>query len=353
MNQAGQCTAKVPQDGSHRIILRLVDRSGTGIPFRRVNFQIRGPAGSVTPFNQTGETGLVEAIWTGVPAGETVVIASANVDGRRVVREIKVEAAATPPKNLTLAAVSGLRQFWYESRQLPRPITIAVDGADASCTGAVVSFRASSGGAVSPDSVYAARGTDPNTLQSRCLAQAYWKLGEGVGTQHLIATVRGQPAQNITVSARARKLPRIGGGLAATHVRTHHVPKVDTATNDTTVERIDANVLFRPVISVDFPAFRRIAGFRGSVAVSASSPDRDWYLGFSAIQPFYGISHEALGVDMHVITHFGRRRVLDNVRNCESGVSCDSDDKVLLLGGGVMFIVDGTSVLTAISGALK
>ena len=119
------------------------------------------------------------------------------------------------------------------------------------------------------------------------------------------------------------------------------------------MKRINADYLFRPVVSADFPIFRRVAGLRGSVGVSLTSPDRDWYLGASALQPRYGIAHEALGIDVHAIAHFGRRLVLEDAEDCRSGGSCESEDKVLLLGGGLMFIVDGSTLLNTFTGVLK
>ena len=355
VNASGQCVFKIPKDAGRRnIILRLTNQSG---PVRDadVEFEFRGAAGSITPKAKTGPSGLVEAIWVGTPTTEgAVVVARAKMEAERVVvREIRIEAAAAPAAPLTLTPYSGLGQIWYEKRQLPRPVVVEVEGADAACTGAVVFFRPTTGGLASPDSVYATRETDPLTHRSACLARTYWKLAEGVGTQHLTATVRGQPASNTTVEARARLLPRIGAGLAATYFRSYDVPKVDTATNDTTPDKVEDNFLLRPTVSADFPLFRRVPGLRGVVGISLTSPDRDWYVGFSALQPFYGIPHEAMGVDVHLVAHLGRRRVLDDVGDCRAGIDCDSDEELLLLGGGLMFIVDGTSLLNTFTGVLK
>jgi len=353
-NPAGQCLATVSKDSSGvTVILRFVSSPDT-VSGKRVTFRLLpGSSGSVTDTARTGPDGLVQVRWTGNPgAGTAVFVATTVSRGQMISREVKIEAAPAKSPAFTLTFRSGNRQVWYEKRQLPRPLEVEVRGTDAECTGAVVFFRPSAGGIASPDSVYAVRETDLDTQASACVARSFWKLGEGVGTQHVIASVRGNPGQNVTATARARLLPRIGAGIAVTRDRGYSVPEADTVTNVTAVKRVKADYAFRPVISADFPIFRRVPGLRGSVGVSMVSPERDWYLGASALQPFYGIAHEALGIDVHAIAHFGRRTVLEDAEACRTEQECDTDDELLVLGAGLMFVVDGTALLGTLTGAL-
>lgn len=374
------CLAKVPKDSAGvTIILRLVGPgSVAGVPV--IFAREPGAAGSIGPSTSTGTTGLVETRWNGLPgAGVSHFVATATMpDGRQVFRDIKIEAALPQPA-FELRWRSGNNQTWYEKRQLRWPLVLEVNGADSNCTGAVVYFRPSSGGSASPDSVYAMR--PEGEQRGPCLARTYWRVGEGVGMQHITAIVRGDPGRNLTAQARVRALPRIGAGIAATNdYRAHYLVKdssrivrvtrkITTVSppGDSTVQ-IDSVVQMRilrrgdegwfttPVVNVDFPLRARWHHARFSLGVSLKDPSRDWYVGFSPLQARWGLAHENIGVDLHIVMHAGRRRVLDDpsCRDDRDFSDCVETDRLFLpMGFGVSALVDGTSLLATLGSIFK
>lgn len=297
--------------------------------------------------------------------------AEATVAGRTLTRIIDVNAPAAAGTQRTVVLVTDSIVYGYEKGQIHAPVTVRVLNFGERCESNVVVFRAyGTVGAGSPDSVRATL----NPSLGGCTASTWWRLGETIGRQHLGASLADEPSKSLTLNAVARALPRLGAGIVSTYDFRNYDTRavserkvqvtrrvVDSATGDTTtlvsdstiraisVRRVEDGWQTKPILSIDFPFVARLTGVRASLGAAFETAGRDFYLGMSLLQPFRGVSQEAVGADFHGMLHFGRREVLANP-GCDvdgDASDCRTRDRFFFpLGIGFMATFDAGKLLT-------
>lgn len=369
------CTFRAPAYPSEQtLVVRLV-----GVPqqdSQSIKFTLVSPGGSVTTTRPTSAQGEARFTWTGAAGSTaTTITASAAVGDRTVQRVIEVKPQPTGTQR-TLLFVTDPIVYGYEDRQISRPSTIRIENPGDRCDSNVVVFRPYGAvGSGSPDTVRAS--TDP--LWGGCTASTYWRLGKGVGQQHLRASLADEPSKTLILNAVARALPRLSAGIASTYdfreFRTANISErnvqvtrrittptgVDTVVVDSLVKSVslgeqDGGWSVRPVLSIDFPITARLTQLRASLGAALRDADQDWYLGVSAIQPFRGVSQEAVGADFHAVFHFGRRDVLANPECDDDQVldDCRAKSKFFFpLGIGVMATFDAQPLFTLVGSLIQ
>jgi hypothetical protein len=364
-SEKDKCTLRVPK---HNVSLPLIVHVADSRPGQVVTFKSTGP-GSVTISAQADAAGIARAVWTGIPGDVTVITVEAGNSTNTAAREIRILAEGVTPTGRTISA-EARSTYWYEDRQMADPVLIRVTPVNGSCENSTVVFRPSALGTVSHDSVAA------TLLGESCVAQTWWRLGKGLGRHSLSAFLADEPAKRTTVSAVARALPRIGVGMALTAERGFRTVEAAAETiqisrtfpvaggGDSTVvtrsitetsriKDVRATRLINPTLNVDFPLSRDIPELRLAIAVSLTSPDKDWYAGINLPQLFFGSAVEHLGVDLHIVTHFGRRDVIRGSPKCEPANPCEKQDTFIVLGYGALVTVDGTGLLGTLTTIFK
>jgi hypothetical protein len=331
-----------------------------------VTFSVE-PGGSLSnTLVRTNANGEARTTWSGELSAPVTVTAVAEAGETRHTRTIQIKAPEPAPSPHTLSmrpSRNGDKQAWYEKRQLRDPLIVDVVGADAtSCDKEVVVFRPTGGGSVSPDSVRA-EWIDSLSL---CSARVRWRLGEGVGEQHLRAQLAGgsgEKGRSEHFTATARALPRLTAGLAFTGTSgyTRVISTADTVvvtrqSADSTVttrrvtghkapDRVEGDWTVTPVVGFDWPIIPRVHGLRVSAAASLADPDKEWMFGVSLLQIPFGLQHEAVGVSLHMVAQVSRRKVVEDPQACRTLEQCDTNDGVRFTGAGLMFVTDAATAL--------
>lgn len=374
-----RCTVLVsPETTSKDLVVRV-----RGVTARHpVQFRLESAGGSVTHQVLTDDFGLALFTWNGTPGGTGArVIVESQINQQLARREIDIVASTSTGRELAL--VSPNTRYWYEKRQARAPIDVRITNFEGACDANVVVFRPVAGsGSASPDTVRAGESDEDG---GGCMARAWWRLGEGVGRQHMRIALADEPSRFTITTAIARALPRIGAGVAVTNdFRSYHVVgdtsrtvrvtrrialysptgvslgdstvAVDSVVPGRTIREVRDDVFTTPTVSVDFPLFTNWDRVRVSFGVSLKDPARDWYVGFSPLQALWGVTHENVGVDLHFVMHAGRRRVLSNpgCRSDREFSDCRDEDRLFLpLGYGVAAFVDGTALLGTLGTIFK
>lgn len=374
-----RCTFRVsPGSTSKDLVVRV-----RGVPAAHpVDFRLESAGGSVTHRVFTDIFGLAQFTWQGTPGGSGArIVVESHIGGQLARREIDVLASTST--NRALALVSPRTRFWYEKRQLRAPIDVRITDFDGDCDANLVVFRPVTGsGSASPDTV---RASESDEDGGGCMARAWWRLGEGVGRQHLRVALADEPSRFTIATAIGRALPRIGAGVVATNdFRSYFVVgdtnrvvrvtrrvalysptgvsmgdstvSVDSVVRVRTIREVQDDWFTTPTVSVDFPLVADLDRLRLSLGVSLKDPARDWYIGFSPLQAIWGVTHENIGVDLHLVMHAGRRRVLSNpgCRDDRDLSDCRDEDRLFLpLGYGFSAFVDGTALLGTLGTIFK
>jgi hypothetical protein len=296
-----------------------------------VTFDVKKGSGSVTPVVTTDPNGVAVTQWTPSASGAypAEVQATATVGGRTVMQTIALSYAASP-SSLSLAAVSGNDQWWYQNLQLRRPVRVAIVGAPSSseCEAATVIFRAV-GGTAAPDT---ANGTWQSGGWPGCVAQSWWHLSNDVGTQALRATLPN--GSNVTFRAHARELPRVVIGVAVDRKHSLWEAKTDTETihvthttsggavafdsliTTTKPSHTAAAWTFTPTVGVDFPIHPQVEPIRVSLLTTLKDPERNLFVGLSVPQLLRGVAQESVGFDFHLTMHVERVTTLKDPTAC-------------------------------------
>jgi len=347
------------------IIVRVEGRYGV---LRDTTVKFRASTGDITDTDKVDSRGEAQARWSG-SAGDgpvTITVEAKADDGRLLTKKVQLRP---PPRSTPLTLVpspwgSGDFQAWYEERQLRHPVSVLIQGVPGAeqCRQTRVVFRQIGTGQSSPDSTFG-EWTDSRG----CIAQSTWRLGKGIGRQHLQASLAGEPVKSTTFTAFARALPRLTTGLAwsyaskfnraeitrntvrvARTIRPDSVLAMDSVAVRRSVDSVKASWNITPIVGIEWPIINSARKVRISASASLLDPDKDWFLGVSALQPIWGLSHEALGVDVHAVMHFSRREVVVNPQTCGSegsAMACATDRQTRPVGGGLMLIVDSTALL--------
>jgi hypothetical protein len=355
------CTLKVPTTPSSQlVVVRVGEVAGQEVTFRPLG------NGRITGSATTDASGFATTVWKGSPPDSVVAYAIVGKDHQQRVIRFVAEGLRTGRQFSTAPDPV----FWYEDRQIPQPVEVRFTSAERDCDSSTVVFRPVGTGTVSVDSVSATKeGSD-------CIARTWWRLGKGLGYQHLHAYLADEPTKRTILTARARALPRIGVGLALTSDRgfralvtqaetiqiTRKLPRpgggdstivTDSIHEFTTVRNEPADLHMAPILTLDLPLKRDVPGLRVSLGVSLKSPDRDWYAGVNLLQPFIGPAAENLGVDLHAVTHWGRRRILPGPGSCPRTNPCRVEDRFRFLGAGLLVTFDGTPLLSTLTSIFK
>ncbi len=369
---SGPCTLKAAANpGQHTLTVQINHaRQVRGIP---VEFVVEEPGRTITDIVRTNRDGNATFSWFGAAGTGVKVTAKATVAGRTTTRVINVSAPATASTQRSVVLVSDSVVYGYEKGQIHEPVTVRVENFGDRCESNVVVFRSyGTVGTGSPDSVRAVL----NPSLGGCTASTWWRLGEVVGRQHLLASLADEPSKSLALNAVARALPRLGAGVVSTYdfreydTRTVTEKKiqvtrrvVDAVTGDTTtlvtdstartisVGREEGGWQTQPTLSIDFPFVASLTGVRVSLGAAFETEGRDFYMGMSLLQPFRGVSQEAVKADFHGVVHFGRREVLANSSCDDDGntADCRSKEKFFFpLGVGVMATFDASALLTAL-----
>lgn len=363
------CTYRAPTYPSEQTLtVRLVGVAQPG--GKSIRFTLVSPGGSVTTTQPTSAQGEARFTWTGAAgSAATTITASATVGGRTVQRVIEVKPQPPAGTQRSLSVVTDPVVYGYEDRQISGPSTVRIENPGDRCESNVVVFRPyGTVGSGSPDTVRAS--TDP--FLGGCTASTYWRLGKGVGHQHLRASLADEPSKSLVLNAIARQLPRLNIAIASTYdfreFRTANISErnvqitrrnpnstgpdslvvVDSVVKSVSLGEEDAQWSVRPVVTLDFPITARMTHVRASLGAAFRDADQDWYLGLSALQLGRGVSQEAVGADIHAVLHFGRRDVLANSECDDDKIldDCRSKTKFFFpLGIGVMATFDASNVL--------
>lgn len=361
----GPCILTARRDPGLEPIVVVVEQDG--VPKHGISVIFSTSVGGVEDTLAVSQAnGEARTVWSGSLAAPVTVTATAVLGGARHSLPIQVKAP-DPARVYTLHIRSergGDGQDWYEKRQLPEPLIVDIIGADnITCAGEVVVFRPTGGGSTSPDSVRA----EWNDKTSICSARARWRLGEGVGDQHLRAQLAGSNGANgrsAQFTATARALPRLFAGLALTATTGYRRVSTTADTVVVTRQSDDSTVTSRrvtthrapervneewrkiqPVVGFDWPMLPRNGRLRASIAASMEHPTTDWMFGISLLQMRYGVQHESVGVSIHLIGQVSRRSVVENALACRNLEQCGTDDRVRVVGGGLMFVADSGTLL--------
>jgi hypothetical protein len=344
-------------------VLRFEDVAGRPVPRASVTVEPADAGIRVEP--QTLDNGELRIEWhsgSGTGVSPRILEVTAQQGNQRAQRRIEVRP---PPvrTELTLLAVPDQpanRGYWYEGHQLRDPVTVQLQNASpADCERTRVAFRAV-GGSVTPDTTHGL------WIGGSCLARSHWRLGRGVGIQHLRAQLVEEPRKSVEFHARARALPRVMAGLALAYADgfdrlevttttlriTQQVEGLGTIARDSVVRK-DSLVVqpssweVTPILGVDFPLVSCLPRIRTFVGASITDPRENWFVGLSALQPFYRLSHEAISFDLQAVVQVSRREVVADVPACRQDPAlCATERRTRPVGGGLMLSVDSGALLS-------
>ena len=342
------------------IVVKLQDNAGKPVGGSYVQFV--APTGAkITDSAKTDVNGIALAKLTGDAINSPVTVtAIALFNGSVLRRQIVLGAASA----LTIAPYPREEQYWYQGKQLPYPAAVIVNGATSkpTCEESLVTFKTIDENAkVSPDSIHPTWDGGAGT----CTAQSWWKLGTGVGTQNVRATLASNPDKPINMRAFARALPWLGVGLAVTKVSgfatlserqdpLRITRKFATGTNGDSLEvaydsvkvtrspsHTDERWVMTPIIGVNWPLKIKWSHVRVSISADARNPRTDWFLGLSFLQLFQGLSQEGVGYDLHAVYHLSKRGVLTNEAECRATPAvCNVSSTTGFVGQGAALMLD-------------
>jgi hypothetical protein len=272
-------------------------------------------------------------------------------DEHSAIRQIVVRPAAAARSNLVIGRMPGDsgEPRWYAQRQIRYPMRVLITGTTpATCPDTRVVFRAIGGGAATPDTI-SPRWLDPN----QCIAETYWRLGETIGKQHLVASLARDRTMSTTFQASARPLPRFVVGAGAdwrSHffvLETDSVTRVDSVTGipsvvarDTVVRR-EGEIRPHTVFGVDFAPLAKVDRLRMLVGVALTDPARQFTLGLSAPQ-LLGFGGEGFPLDLHFTSRWSRVERLDNPGACRFDRNdCATTESIRFEGFGGVVTFDG------------
>lgn len=349
--------------------------------------RFRATSGTVLPDSTAADAeGYAQALWYRTGGSDPAVIAvDARTSAGSAFREIR--AAREPAPRFLVRRHSGNGASWFEKAPLRHPIVVEILRADApndasryitradSCNSIRVAFTRIASGSTTPDTAtatldHAEIGESPN--RHSCFARTYWTLGEGAGRRHLRASLVGGSATSAGSSTvfegYARAMPRLIGGVVVTYNRSYlgaksaaeRTVRVERtqldgskisfdstfSTGRDTVDRVASSFGPAAFVGVSTPVVPRWHRFAVTFGVDPGSIDRNWYAGASLLRAGGGLAVEALPVDIHLLGHWGRTKVLEDVSDCENLGDCRTEDDVRWIGFAAMLSVDASSLLT-------
>lgn len=375
--------------------LRVVDADGRGVGDALVRF--RATAGAVMPDTvRTDASGYASGLWYRTRAADPAgVTAEARTETQSAMRHIEITPrGAEPAKRYQVKISTGNNQAWYEKSPQRFPLVVEIRRAGkegdtigqpitdpVECAAQRVAFsRIGTAGALTPDttrgSVFPASERRPWWRRSPakggviCEARANWTLGEGAGRRHARATLLGDAVlpsrKDVQFETVARALPRLIAGIGPTRNRGYlgakageqRIVRVErqfpdgtklafdsTVSSPAAVDEVGSSWSVAPIVGVSAAVIPRLERFSLTAGVSLTSPQDDWYAGFSLLRPFGRLGMEGLPIDVHLLGHWGRRAVLANVDACRTEGSCRTEEDVMWHGAAAMVSIDAGSLV--------
>lgn len=348
------CTYAVPLPDTIRF--RLVDASGAPMIGQRVTFL------GATAVPAAGTTDRYGEVRTFVHRAQYPVQLTVAPEGAGIpIRLVRFDAPLSTPRQVEIEN----DLHWYAGRQLRHPVAVSLPGSTCIPGRTFAIFRTQAKNALaSPDSVY---------LDGECQASTTWTLGDPVGEQKLNVTIKGGGLSGRgTASATARKGARLIFGVAVagerkfrefrppdsvTVVTSETEDGVTTqrtrkdALGDPTERLVETKVRIRPTIGVDWAPAPSQEWLRVSVSAAVEEIDRYFYVGLSMIHWAQQVHHDPDTFGVHLFFQSGRVEVASD--DCDEGVVlCRDDDFRFFNGGGVMFTIDPSQVVSGLASVL-
>lgn len=332
------------------IRIQVKDQNGRLVPGALV--RLRPSGGVIQPDSVVADAnGLARAIWFRGKGSDVVAIAAeARLQDAAGVRLIQITPAKPGGRSVVLTSEGGFLQSWFEKTQLPDELKVGLrDTADQvlnekDCAGHKLVFKARGAPqSVSPDTAesYFEPGTKRRfrkDTKDKCLAEAYWTVGEGIGERRLdvkLLPAAGFKAHNeLEAEAWTRATPRFIAGFGYNRLRTSHIVvaakertiKVErsepagTISFDSTVttsaarfDSVTKNTVFNVIAGVSLPipiaAWEHFDGLSITGGVDLGRPTERHYLGFSLLRfiggPIIPVI-ETIPVDVHVLSFWAK-----------------------------------------------
>lgn len=323
---------------------------------------------------KTDTAGYAVNPWTGDASNSEVsILATAVVNGKPETVTITLGG----PYRLAILAPSSGEREWYQERQLKDPVEVAIQNASLlDCPHLAVAFRASTDGALAPDTVPGEWRALAGGLASGCVASTRWRLGKTVGVQTLRYSLVNDAREAGVVQAKSRAIPWVGIGLAATRLpeyyrlnektaKIHVVHKglapngidsvevsYDSTASSRGLQKVSHDYAFAPVVGVNWPLMLKWRDVRAFVGADMQQPTRSWFAGASLSQAAAGWLHEDVPIDVQFVAHFARRDEVTNPGACANDAKTCEVAPHVAMGYGFIVATNAATALEKIYTAL-
>jgi hypothetical protein len=307
--------------------------------------------------------------WRGKVGREPLYIDVVLADSIR--ETVVIRPATSTLRPYSLKAIGGGQAGW-QGEPLGHAVGVVIrDISPAACSRQRIAFTSGGGAAVVPDTVFA------RWAGSRCVARTTWRLPKDAGRHHLRARIAGTPGgrSETFIDAIARRSAYLISGVvgvpnarnynavvrsADTVVVTEEVPdgsggKISTThtvvmKGDRETEKQDLGTEVDPMLGVSFALLSSWDWLRAWAGVSLDDIDSALYTGISILPLWRQWKAESSIIDIAIGVRFVRRETAN--RDCaDPGVDLCSRSSVLVDGPVFGVIVDGTTILSAVTKA--
>lgn len=386
-----ECTAPALQPGAHQrqeIVIHVVDGA---TPVAGATVIARASSGVVFPDTVfTGADGVARLVWFRDGGGGAATIAVAAQSGNRsAVRQVVLPVAQVEPVPLFIVAVPPAKRSGFQDGPLPGDLDFVIrrrnpDGTSSplsdpvACAKQQVRFSHPPGaGDLGPGTSAAAvfpfeDFTDDG--RTECFAWTNWML-KGPGTYRLYATLIPAEGYRLTgspafVDTRVRALPRLVAGLAYSRRKELQVlkPGVNTtirvqrllpdgsqvsfdstvttrgAAVDTVHRSVRGSMVAAVSAAVPLPFLGGADRLSITAGVGLADPREEWFVGVSLLRLLSNM--ERFPLDLHLIMHWTRDRVLSDPVQCAAGGDCGERHRVHNHGLGGLVTADLSSLVT-------
>lgn len=361
------CAADVVSGATeHPFVLRLEDPAG--YPANDVAVQV-SPQGAPVIFLDGRAKSDTNGYVVGYVEGKArAVTFQAHIRGEWIEQKVTFRDPAH-----TLVVDEKRYHWWAGSQVRPQPgVRIPGLGETSTCSALIVRFEPVTPSTVTADSV-------PGRVEDGdCVFRTNWRLANEVGRQQMQATIGSSRPVHLTAVSRRKSSLRVSlaaayveepSVLATTKGRTYSVTRTDPVTGATikydstetskAVTESDRDLQAMPLILFDTPILARWTGVRLAVGADPRNFTRDFFIGASLLQPFYGVDIEDVGVDLQVGLILNRDRRLESPVACGTAIGtaaeearCDTTQDFWISGGAVTLSVDAQGLISAFKNVL-
>jgi hypothetical protein len=317
--------------------------------------------------------------YPGTPRVAASIAAEARTANWSALEHVRIALDPETPK-YGIKPHSNDKVAGFESLQLRNPVWIEIRSFESAkdkegraitnpetCARQRVAFRsAGSPGAVMPDTARGEimeeireeiiEGTRKKIISSVCIARMNWQMGDGPGARFADAKVipfgGEKHGADVRLQTRARRLPRIVGGIALSrHNETFVVRQpVNGVVNGGPIDTVKARFLPTGIVGITgtfIPSSFLVPPVM--IATRVTSPGKDLFLGFSPIRwafARYWGEFEGFPMDLNIVGHWGEQTELSNRALCESGGACETRGRWVFHGIGGVFSVDAAGLFS-------